>query len=144
MSNLISGKITYTTIVRLTADDINDILTTALEGGIGYWGVLDNSTTDWKETSKLLKDPTLSEVATTMLFKGKRIRFFDAEGEKELVDNDDPDCVWYLDLDGFTKGCSLYESHWGSICHKIRYGDFDAGDADAIIQYALFDDIIFG
>ena len=46
-------------------EDIDDIICTALEGGIGYWACLDNSTEEFEnapkeetvsETSRLLKE----------------------------------------------------------------------------------------
>lgn len=145
---MLAGEITYTTIARLTAGNIDDIMCTAIEGGIGYWAVLDNSTTDWEETEAKLRQeqndiPTYSEVATTMLFEGKKIRFFDTDAETTLVDKEDAESVWYLDLEKFTKGCRLYEEKYGSIRLKLET-DFDANDADAIIQLALFGEIVFG
>ena len=42
----------------LTEHDILDILTTAIEGGIGYWCCLDNTDPDWVAARQQLKEET--------------------------------------------------------------------------------------
>ena len=135
----LAGEITYTTTVRLTAADVSDILATALEGGIGYWAVLDNTTTDWEETSSSMQDTDdfLSDVATKMLFEGKKIRFIGA-------DEDDEDEEWFLDMDSFIRGCTRFNEECGSIIQRLADGTFDADDADMLIQFALFNEIVYG
>lgn len=132
-----AGDIEFTTKFRLTADDISDILATALEGGIGYWSVLDNTTTDWEETSSGMQDATFSDVATKMLFEGKKIRFIGA-------DKDDEDEEWFLDMEKFIHGCIHFEEEIGSIVRRLTDATFDADDADMLIQFALFNEIIYG
>lgn len=135
--NILAGEIEYTTKVRLTADDINDILATALEGGIGYWAVLDDSTTDWEETSSSMQDASISDVITKMLFEGKKIRFIGA-------DKDDATREWFLDMNKFIFGCKRFEEEVGSVKRRLLDSSFDADDADMLIQFALFNEIIFG
>ena len=49
---------------RITGETIENIVISALEGGIGHWGMLDNSTPDWD--NKPEGQPT-SEYATQLI-----------------------------------------------------------------------------
>ena len=52
--------------VRLTDEDIEDIVVTALEGGIGYWACLDNTGKEYEEAPE---DEPVSITATKILKK---------------------------------------------------------------------------
>lgn len=137
-------KITYVTEKELTLDDMDDILVTALEGGIDYWAVLDNTTPEWKkarEQVKARKGPDgpvfWSEVALKVLLNGDSIKFEDAEGEED-------DSDWTLDMEKFKMGCKLYEKERGSLTQALEDCSFDAVEADCLIQYAMFGKIVFG
>ena len=112
-----------------TDEDIEDIIVTALEGGIGYWACLDNTTDDFKDQPE---DTPVSEWCWHLLKQGKELRFLDEEddgAEYRL-------CLATL-LDGIGKaiGCKAWDGDMDSL---------DALVADAIIQYAIFNDIIYG
>ena len=49
-------EIKFTVEKILTVEDMDDIMTTALEGGIGYWACLDNSTPEWEKAERQLKE----------------------------------------------------------------------------------------
>ena len=121
-------EIKYTTEKILTVEDLEDIMTTAIEGGIGYWACLDNTACDWLEAQ--------GTVATRVLLNGGAIVFEDAEGEYD-------EC-WMLTLEGFRKGCELYEKERGSLTKTLEDGNFDAIEADCLIQYGVFGQVIFG
>lgn len=38
--------------IKVTEEDISDILCSAIEGGIGYWACLDNTTEEFKDAPK--------------------------------------------------------------------------------------------
>src|SRR6185312_15620211 len=80
----------------LTENDIDNIVVTALEGGIGYWARLDNTGEDWKRKPKGV--PT-SQWATFLLLEGKSIKFNDAE------EDDDED--WILTLPKLVEGFKM-------------------------------------
>ena len=138
-------EVEYTVKKTLTAEDIDDIFTTAIEGGIGYWSVLDNTTPEWKKAMKNLKDAGADcywgTVATKVLLNGDKIRFYDAEADEDDLQDDE---IWYLDMEKFINGCEIYEKERGSILKCLIGGDFDAVEADCFIQYCLFGEIIFG
>ena len=114
-----------------TDEDMEDIVVTALEGGIGYWACLDN---DNKDFENIPEDLATSEWCWRLLKEGKPIRFIDAEDVEEGE-------TWWLNLKMLLNGIAkaVEKGNWD--------GDMDIVDAevaDAIFQYAIFDDIIYG
>ena len=139
-------KITVSFEVKhgLTDEDILDILTTAIEGGIGYWCCLDNEDPDWiaardqwKEEHKNDEDPVpcYCDVAYQVMKNGKAIKLIDEE------DN----TVYEVTMEKFLQGCAKFTEYFGKDIHRlIDESEFDANDADAIIQYSAMGDIIYG
>lgn len=112
--------------VNLTQKDIDDIMTTALEGGI----------TGWCHQVDVVGG-YLGEYASDQISRGGSLVLYDAEGSDK----------WELTLDKFLNGVKLY---FEKGCHvrvednRIDSGDIDANDADCIIQFALFGEVRFG
>ena len=114
---------------EFTDEDMEDIVVTALEGGIGYWACLDNTGKEWNNQPD---DTPTSEYAWKILKEG---------GELLFIDEEDDDAEYHLDLQTLLYGIgkAIEIGTWG--------GDMDIVDAevaDAIFQYAIFDDIIYG
>lgn len=134
----------YVVEKELSDGDIQDILDTAYENAIGYWACLDNTTPEWEESRRAVKaagmDGFCSQITMNLWGVGQSVRLLDAESE----DMDNPDDVWMLSFKDFQKGCALYEQHRGSIKKCLDDGAFDAIEADCLIQYAVFGDIIYG
>ena len=107
-----------------TDEDMEDIIVTALEGGIGYWACLDNTEQP---------DGTITaEWAWKVLQNGGQLHFFDEE---------DDDAEYFMDL------ASLYTGIGLAIKDKYWDGDMDNLDAlvaDSIIQYAVFGEVVYG
>ena len=142
-------EIKYTVERTLSEENIKDILTTAIEGGIGYWAILDNSTPEWIEASKAYRSrtgekPCYCDVAYDLLSSGEEVILIDAETED--VDNPSDDEVYRLTINKLLKGCQSWEHLTGKNLQKaIEDMDYDAEDADSIIQMSLFNgEIIFG
>lgn len=121
-------SITPTIIV--TNNDIDDIMTTALEGGINYWA-------DQAETVGTLREEDKDLYISETISRGYTVEIHDAEeGE-----------VYQLDLEkllnGITYGVQngFVEINNGG---TIDTGDIDAIAADVIIQAALFGDVVYG
>lgn len=141
-------NICYRVLKELDNQDIEDILDTALEGGIGYWACLLNDQPEYQETLRELekekaegkiKEIYYSTVLIRMMEMGRPIKFEDAEA----IEDADPE-VWELNATKFTNGCELYEKNRGSIRKALDDGGFDAVEADCLIQYALFGEVVFG
>lgn len=111
----------------LTDEDIDDIMVTALEGGINYWC----------DEAEVVGE-YLGEFASDQISRGGTLRLYDIEG----------DTTYDLTLDKFLKGIALaveqgYATDWYEF-GKIDVGNIDAEGADVIIQLALFGDVIYG
>lgn len=165
-----SGKegalsLSYSIERRLGAREFEDILCTALEGGIGHWACLDNGTDAWKraraELAEELKGaerewdrvPSYSQVAVRVLQSGDPVLFADAE---------DDDCVpeeleWQLTAPSLVAAAARFQAErtaelrkrngplaFYDLAEALDSGDFDADDADTVIQYALFGELIYG
>ena len=112
--------------VSLTQQDIDDIMVAALEGGINYWCRKAEVVGEY-----------LGEAASDQISRGGILILHDAESAQ----------TWKLTLGKFLNGVKLYFEQG---CHvqvednAIDTCDIDAGDADCIIQLAIFEEVVFG
>lgn len=112
--------------VNLTQQDIDDIMVTALEGGINYWCRKAEVVGEY-----------LGKCASDQISRGGSLILHDAESSDK----------WELTLEKFLEGVKRY---FEDGCHVqvddgcIDTGDIDAGDADCIVQFALFGEVQFG
>lgn len=120
--------------IKVTQQDIDDIMVGALEGGINYWcekvDVFGEYLGDW---------------ASEQISRGGSLRFY----LKEAFEEGDKR-IYRLGRNKFLEGLKkwiLFKGADAANCienGEIDTCNIDASDADAIIQFALFDDIIFG
>lgn len=129
----------YSISVRISTEDIDDIVTTALEGGICYWC-----------RRAEVKGKYLGEFASEQISRGGVLVLHDSvdgkkrelnkekllSGVKQYLEDEDKPYNILVDAED-SVGCSkgVYELD----CCMV-----DATVADMIIQYAIFDDIIYG
>lgn len=134
-------KISYQVTHTLDKDELKDILTTAIEGGISYWACLGNDDPEWiaardryeKEHNEL---PCYCDTAYEVLISGHAIILYDEQDDDKRYE------LYWEDL---MKGLRLFEENQNSSIHQsLEDGSFDAIDADMIIQYAIFDEVIYG
>lgn len=117
-------------VVGLTEEDVDDIMVSALEGGITYWA-----------DKAVVVGDYLGEYASEQISRGGTLRIHTEEPF------DEADTEWYeLDIEKFKKGVSLWLANGGASC--IEGGELDvcmvdALAADSIIQYALFGEVIY-
>lgn len=116
--------------------DIENLMVTALEGGIGYWALLENDTELWTEAYETYKHIPTSLIAAKLLLDGKNIIFYDAEN-----DDYDPETAMTLDLNKLLAGIKQYALEERNL---DALEDIDAHAADCIIQYALFGELVYG
>ena len=112
-------------------EDLVDIISSAIYD-IGYWACIDNSTTNWKNTSNSLPDDCTFEEVMLALMKTDGVDILDAEGD---------DGPWNLTLDKLLSGIRLSIEHgfWNG-----KLDDIDGEVGDIICQYALFNEIVYG
>lgn len=112
--------------VSLTQQDIDDIMVTALEGGICYWCRKAEVVGEY-----------LGEYASDQISRGGSLVLHDAESTQ----------TWELNREKFLKGVKLYFEHGCNMQVEggcIDTGDIDASDADCIVQFAIFGEVVYG
>ena len=116
--------------VSLTQQDIDDIMFTALEGGINYWC----------GSAKVVEEKRCSEWGHEQIARGGALILHDAESSDK----------WELNLEKFLTGVKLWlqnnEDRYGAVASDgtLDTGEVDAEMADLIVQYALFGKPVFG
>jgi hypothetical protein len=113
-----------------TKSNLLDIITTAIEGGIGYWACLNNDKPEFDEMNM-----PLSEKVAEILWRGGSLEFFDTD-----YDYDDAE-KWELTLDKVVKGLIKFME---TDSKTFELNDLDALDCDKIIQYGLFGELVYG
>lgn len=112
--------------VNLSQQDIDDIMAVALDGGICYWCRKAEVVGEY-----------LGEYASDQISRGGALILHDAESAH----------TWELTLEKFLKGVKLYFEQG---CHvqvednAIDTCDIDANDADCIVQFSVFGEVMFG
>ena len=127
-----SREFEYIVKKKLTEEDITNIIVDGLEGGITYWAMLHNNTPEFEEYYKNTNLAT-AEIVAEILLKGGSVKITDREEDVE------PNFDLTLDrlIIGIQKNAE--ERPWD--CDLENY---DADTCDAIIQYAIFDEVVFG
>lgn len=109
-------------------EDIDDIMSAALDGGITYWCGRAEVVGEY-----------LGEYASEQISRGGTLKLYDIE---------DPKTVYELTLDKFLNGLRLWLENERAFAlteaGRLDVGQIDAAAADTIIQYALFCDIVYG
>ena len=114
-----------TIVDQISTQEIDDLMVTAFEGGINYWcGYAE--IVEKPETECTLKSEVISR-----------------NGALELFD-DESDDTWILTREKFLKGVEKALNHFEYSNIQDMIENHDAETVDVIIQYALFDEIIFG
>lgn len=121
-------KLTAAIPVVLKSEDIDDIMYTALNGGIGYWCRRAEVVGEYR-----------GMLASEQISRGGTLRLHDAESSD----------VWELTRDKFIEGFRQWLEQGSSETGVLIGGDVDTGAidaecADAIVQFALFGEVVFG
>lgn len=112
-------------VVKITAENIENILVAALECCSTYWVGVDNTTPEWADAPK---DLPVSQYCAALLLAGKTVKLYDVEDDSE---------TWVLTLDKLIKGISR------ELTNGFKLSDIEE-EADAALQYALFDEVVYG
>ena len=140
--------------VKITKEDVLDIICSAVNGGVGYWGVTSANDEDYSEAKKHLveqgvgpKDVCYEEVFAQILFDGKSLEITDIENGKN----------YFLSLEKLFVGLrkAIEEGYYSHYNWYVPEGDgfgewqlnccqIDSVVADIIIQFSLFGEVLFG
>jgi len=115
--------------LKVTEEDIDDIMVSALEGGVTYWA-----------DECVVVGEYLNQLASHQISKGGAVRLHDAEDDE-----------WYeLTLEKFLNGIQKWYEDGMDRYDAVQDDgtldccEIDAEVADAIVQYSLFGEIVFG
>lgn len=114
--------------IRVTQQDIDDIMDTALTSGISYWCYRAEVIGEYR-----------GEMSSDQISRGGMLRLYDSENDDKYI----------LTLDGFLNGLKLWmeneKDEYGIVQGgKLDTCNVDACIADAIVQYALFKGVVYG
>ena len=114
--------------IKVTDQDIDDIMATALDCGISYWC----------REAEVVGGEYHGEWASDEISRGGKLRLYDAESDDK----------WILTKNKFLKGIKLWVEN-GYAKEAMYEGGLDTGmidatGADMIVQYALFGEVVFG
>lgn len=126
----------YTVNKELTTQEIVDIFSTAFTGSCWICIDWDEELYDAaeKELKAARKDVCIEDVLAKLIEDGKSFCIIDEEEGQH----------YELNEANLRRGCELYETERGSIRKCMDDGAFDLWEGDAIIQYALFGEVIYG
>ncbi len=115
--------------IKLSDQDIDDIMASALEGGINYWCC----------KAEVIEDKYLGEYASEQISRRGSLRLYDSESNE----------VYELTLDrfitGFVAACKAgYGYDWFDHKGCVDAYNIDADAADTIVQFALFGELVYG
>ena len=115
--------------IEVTDEQIDDLLTSAFEGGSNYWYTIDN-----------IKTPFRGAAGEAWRKTNEGILVIDKEAESD----DDEVLGDYLNRQKVKKGLQLmaekYPTHWNNFINDN--GDADTGDI--FLQLCLFGSVVFG
>ena len=120
--------------IKVTQQDIDDIMVSALEGGITYWA----------DACKVIGD-YLGEYASEQISRGGELKIHTSEPF------DEDETEWYtLTREKLLRGIKkayeegYYADYEWCDGKAIDCCQVDAEVADAIVQLALFDEVVYG
>lgn len=114
--------------IKVNAEDIDDIMACALEGGITFWC----------DEARVVGE-YLGEYASDQISRGGQLLLHDMEEEE----------TYLLSKEKFLKGLKIFlDNNEGKICkldsgYEVDSANIDANDADSIIQYAIFGELVY-
>lgn len=123
-------------IIKVTEDNIEDIMCTALEGGINYWCHYDRNDEEYLPYMDYDDEP-FSELCAKILLDG---------GWFWLISLDE---YFSFTLDKLMTGIQRwidggYDMYGAVDGEELDCGNIDSECADCIIQLALFGEIVYG
>lgn len=126
-----SREFEYTVTKKITDEQIVDLIIDGIESGTTYWAFIHNDTPEFQKCYE--KDLCTSEAIAEIILNGGEVKITDLE------DSDNP--KYKLTLERLLKGIQLNAEQrpWDS-----DLNNYDSGTSDAIIQYALYDELVFG
>jgi hypothetical protein len=129
------NEISITIKQEVSPENINDLIVTALEGGINYWcrRAIMKRNEDQSYVGVAPENQDKIKYASDLIGFGGVLVLCDAESSDR----------WELTLENVLKGIQMHCTN-KKISVAELMEDYDADDADAVVQYALFNELVFG
>lgn len=128
---------TFTVQMSINTDDIVNLLSFE-GGGFDYWAIISTEDDTYEAASRRLTK-RLKNKHEMICYEDILANILENGGELTITDRAD-DKEFTLDMDMLLKGYKLYFENGGD----LDSDNMDANDADAILQYALFGELIYG
>lgn len=129
-----TAKLEIEGLLCLTADDVENLMTSAIEGGSNYWYLIGND----DEVRKATEDMQGAAFVDRMLIaiqRGVGVKIYDVEDEENLLGT--------LTKDSWTKAESLFiKNHRHHLADVLGEND-DASTGDVFFQLALMGEIVY-
>lgn len=125
-----SRKIELTIPFTVTRDDFRNLMVTAIEGGIDYWGYV-----EYSGEYNPSKDGPFAEWLADLLWDGKipNVEVMDVESDMKLG---------YFSIDRLFDNINKPEFRISWV--QLLNGVYDAYDADTLFQSGVFNEVIYG
>lgn len=150
---------TKVTIVEVTKEDITNLLSTAASGST--WLGLSYDSIEWEEyiLKGGKKEDCLEDIMANLLLDGRKVELYDMEavdetdffGNLEHYYDDCGNMCYLVSLDNIKEGlerAANSDEGWIRDCFKDLMEDdsynMDQPEAEALIQYILFGELIYG
>lgn len=123
-------EISIERVAKVTQEDIDDIMCSALEGGICYWA----------SEAEVVEEKRCADWGHEQIARGGALILHDAESSDK----------WELTLEKFLNGVKLWlqngDDRYGALQNDgtLDTCEIDGEMADMIVQYAIFGEVRFG
>lgn len=109
----------------ISEEQLADLMVAALEGGINYWA----------GQCTIIENPNDKEYSSDVVAYGGAILISNSDDERE---------TWTLTTSKLIKGVVYAMNHYSYHNVDVLMDSHDAETADIIVQFALFDKIVYG
>lgn len=124
---------TFSIPLTITEANISDTIISAVEGEVGYWFGFEPNDNPWCIAwldGVHPKSTSFAEELARVLISGETVIIHDA--------NDSDNAQWHLTLDVLLKG---FERYFNDPDWSMPFSEHCAADADAILQFGLFEGV---
>jgi len=149
-TNKVMKNVNFKMEVSVPLEAVEEVLVTALEGGINYWGYLlgEEKLEEWIdekiEKGELKRDDSIHYKWMDAMFQGcpHKISVWDVEEEKD--EGTEP--LGYLSMDTIGKGMQLAMRDYPKLYaqHFPEYDNGDVESADVLFQLMIMGDVVYG
>lgn len=116
--------------IQMKYDDYENLIVTAIEGGINYWATVDLKVLPKKDREVPL---SIHIAKCTWQDPDLKIPVYDTEGDMEEPEG-------YFSYNNLME--NAHKAPWA--LGEFLTEQYDAGSADALFQVACFDEVVFG